>query len=120
MNQENRKYPRFCPNDLTASISIEPPPPGEKLTLEGTVINMSHAGIKIKLNTPVDIDIQKSALLINLTLPESGVPVTIRGMIRHLNNDSEYGFEYSERFQKSEADKLMFECIKVSDNNSQK
>ncbi len=117
MNQENRKYPRFRPNNLNASISIEPPPPGEKLTFEGTVINMSHSGIKIKLNSPVNIDIQKSALLINLTLPESGVPVTIRGMIKHLNNDSEYGFEYSEKLPKSDADKLMFECIKLSNNN---
>lgn len=114
MNTENRKQPRFCPKNLIASISINPPPPSEKITAEGTVVDMSHTGIKIKLTTPLNIDAQESTVLISLTLPESGVPVTIRGVIKHLTNESEYGLQYLEQHLEHEADDLMFECIKAA------
>jgi len=115
---DNRKHPRFCPNGLAASISIEPPPPDEKLTFDGTVVNISYTGIKIKLSTPLNTDIPDSFLLISLKLPESGVPVTIRGMIKHLNN-TECGLQYSsEKDLEHTVDSLMFECIKISDDTN--
>ncbi len=117
MNKENRRYPRFCPNGLIASISIEPPAPGKKFTAEGTVIDMSYTGVKIKLTSPLNLDIPKSAILINFTLPESGVPVTIRGMIKHLTNDSECGLQYSENNLGHEVDDLMLECIKLANDH---
>jgi len=118
MTEDNRKHPRFCPNELAASISIEPPPPDEKLTFDGTVVNISYTGIKIKLNTPLDIDIPNCLLHINLTLPESGVPVTIRGTIKHLNNNAECGLQYTEKNPEHAVDNLMFECIKISDDTN--
>ena len=120
MNKENRRYPRFCPNGLIASIIIEPPAPGINFTAEGTVIDMSYTGVKIKLTTPIDRDFTKSTILINFTLPESGVPVTIRGMIKHLTNDSEYGLQYSETNRDHEVDNLMLECIKLANDHPQK
>jgi len=117
---DNRKHPRFCPNGLAACISIELSPPDEKLTFNGTVINMSYTGIKIKLSTPLNIDIPDSLLHISLTLPESGLPVTIRGMIKHLNNDSECGLQYTGKDLEHSIDNLMFECIKISDDTNLK
>jgi len=115
---DNRKHPRFCPNGLAASISIEPPPPDEKLTFDGTVVNISYTGIKIKLSAPLNIDIPDSLLHISLTLPESGVPVTIRGTIKHLNNNSECGLQYTGKDLEHTVDDLMFECIKISDDTN--
>ena len=112
MNKENRRHPRFCPDNLTANISIEPPPPDKKFIIEGAVIDMSYTGIKIKLNMPIHSDISKSVILINLTLPESGIPLTIRGIIKHLNNRSECGLQYSDKHLEHKVDDLMFECIK--------
>ncbi len=114
MNTENRKYPRFCPKKLIASISIDPPHPAKKISIKGDVVDMSHTGIKIKLTTPLNIDIHESIMLINLTLPESGVPVAIRGKIKHLTNESEYGLQYLEPHLDHGADDLMFECIKAA------
>ncbi len=119
MDKENRKHPRFCPKGLSAKISISPPPPQDKITLEGTIIDMSYTGIKIKLNSPFNESLQKSIILINLTLPESGVPITIHGTIKHLCNVSEYGLQYANTHTESDIDDLMFECIKITDNQVQ-
>ncbi len=119
MDKENRNHPRVFPKGLTANISIEPPPPKDKISLEGTIIDISYTGIKIKLNTPFKECLQKSIILINLTLPESGVPITIRGTIKHLNNDSECGLQYANTHTENDVDDLMFECIKISDNHTQ-
>ncbi len=117
MNKENRKHPRFYPSGLMASISIEPPAPEKKLVFKGTVIDMSPAGIKIKLTTPLNINAEENTIMINLTLPESGVPVTIRGVIKHLTNDSEYGFQYSDNNTNHEVDNLILECIKLANKD---
>ncbi|MFK5950634.1 MAG: PilZ domain-containing protein [Methylococcales bacterium] len=119
MLSDNRKHPRFYPNGLAASINIVPPPPDDKITIDGTVINISYTGIKIKLNTPLNTNVAESTLLINLTLPESGVPITIRGVIKHLTDASECGLQYIGNEFEDEVDDLMFECIKISDNSVQ-
>lgn len=120
MDEEHRKYPRFCPIGLTASISIEPPLPKERFTLKGIILDMSYTGIKIKLDSPITKDIQKSMIAISLMLPESGIPVTIRGIIKYLNNSSECGFEYVKEHLDDEIDDLMFECIKRAEASVQR
>ncbi len=115
---DNRAHPRFNPNGLPVSISFDPPPPDEKFRVDGMVLNMSYTGIKIKLNSPLNIDIPECTLLINLSLPGSGVPVTIKGVIKHLSNDSMFGIEYTEKNLENEVDDLMFECIKLSDDTA--
>ena len=120
MDKDKRKHPRFSPNGLAANITIAPPPPKKELILEGTIIDMSYTGIKIKLNTAITTDLSESEIKINLTMPESGVPVSIHGIIKHLNNESECGLHYSEQHAEDEVDDLMFECIKIADNHTQK
>ena len=119
MDSENRKHPRFSPNGLAANITIDPPPPDEEIIVDGTIIDMSYTGIKIKLNTPINGDVPVSEIRINLTMPESGVPVTIHGIIKHLNGESECGMEYSMNHPEHKVDDLMFECIKIAEDHIQ-
>ena len=114
MDNDNRKHPRFKPNGLVANIIIEPPPPADEIILEGTVVDMSYTGIKIKLKTPIREDMPESEILIRLIMPESGVPVSIHGIIKHLNAESECGLQYSENHLEHDVDDLMFECIKLA------
>ena len=51
MQLDKRKYPRYTSSDLFAVITISPPPPDALISLEGVVLDMSHKGIKIKLNS---------------------------------------------------------------------
>ena len=119
MDTESRKHPRFSPNGLVAIITIDPPPPADEIILEGAVVDMSYTGIKIKLDKPISHDILESEIRIELTMPESGIPVTIHGIIKHLNAGEEYGLQYSEKHPEHEVDDLMFECIKVADDHIQ-
>jgi hypothetical protein len=114
MDIDNRRHPRFSPNGLVANITIEPPLPADKIILEGIVVDMSYTGIKIKLNTPISDDIPVSEILIKLTLPKSGIQVSIHGIIKHVDAGLEYGLQYSEKYPEHEVDDLMFECIKVA------
>lgn len=119
MDTDKRKHPRFSPNGLEANINIDLPPPGGEINLEGTVIDMSYTGVKIKLNHPFNTNISESQILINLTLPESGVPVSIRGVIKHISPEAEYGLQYSEMHSEQNVDDLMFECIKLAASHLQ-
>ena len=119
MDTDSRRHRRFSPNGLVANITIEPPSPADEIILEGIVVDMSYTGIKIKLNTAISDDFPVSEILIKLTLPESGVQVSIRGIIRHLNAGSEYGLQYSKKYPEHEIDDLMFECIKVANDHVQ-
>lgn len=113
MIQENRLRKRFYPEGLAAHIIINPPLGGE-ITIEGQVIDMSYGGIKIKLKEPFGYAVEEAELNIQLVLPESGVPVSIRGRIKHIINREEYGLKYSERHTEFELDDLMFECVKLA------
>jgi len=119
MDNENRNHPRFRPNGLNANISIDPPPPDEEIVLEGKIVDMSYTGIKIKLTKPIDNNLPTSEIKINLTMPESGVPVSIHGIIKHINEKDECGLEYSKKHQEQDVDDLMFECIKVANDHTQ-
>ena len=113
MIHENRFRKRFQPEGLAAHIIINPPVGGE-ITIEGQVVDMSYGGIKIKLKEPFAHTVEEAELSINLVLPESGVPVSIRGHIKHIVNREEYGLKYSERHAEFELDDLMFECVKLA------
>ena len=109
---ENRKHPRFNPQGLVANITIAPPPPDEHILLDGIVIDMSYTGIRIKLSEMMPQDIPESKIKINLTLPDSGLPFTIKGVIKYMNDDSECGMNYSKEHSEQEIDDFMFECVK--------
>lgn len=110
---DQREFPRYSSSDLNAVITISPPPPDEWIQLEGTVLNMSQRGIKIKLHSAMPDDIPTSKILINIVMPKSGLVVKIRGHIRHINDEHECGINYHVDHSEDELKSLLFECIKV-------
>lgn len=115
---ENRQRIRINPEGLTALISIKTPNKTEVM-IDGQVIDMSYGGIKIRLRQPFSQLPEEAELRITLVLPESGVPVSIHGQIKHLLNQCECGLEYGQQHSESEFDDLMFECVKMAPHVSQ-
>ncbi len=74
---------------------------------------MSYTGIKIQLNTPFPANISTSEIRILIIMPQSGLPISIHGIIRHCSKHNEYGLQFSNATD-SHLDNLMFECIKSS------
>ncbi len=114
MEIDKRSHKRFNPEGLAAHIMIDPPPPEPALTLDGVVVDMSYRGIKIKLNQPLAQEVNEAELRICIVLPESGVPMSIHGKIRHLRERCECGLQYAEQHTEDELDMLMFECVKYA------
>ncbi len=114
MEAEKRTRIRFNPEGLVAHIIIEPPPPDAEIVFDGLVVDMSYSGIKIKLNQPLSQDIEEGELRITLILPESGVPVSIHGMIKHIQEKQQCGLQYTDQHNEKELDSLMFECVKYA------
>ena len=112
MEAEQRKHPRFNPKGLTAKIDLISLSSDEVLHLKGTIVDMSYSGIKIKLSADMPVEISESKIKIHLTLPDTNIPVTINGVIKHKSKQSEFGLHYSEHHSEDEVDHLMFECIK--------
>ncbi len=114
MDAEKRTRKRFNPEGLIAHIIIDPPPPDEEIVIYGEVVDMSYTGIKIKLEHPLALIVDNAELRISIRLPESGVPMSIHGMIRHVNDYCECGLQYAEKHTETEMDDLMFECVKLA------
>lgn len=114
MEADKRIHKRICPEGLIAHLIIDPMPPGEEILLDGEVMDMSYSGIKIKLNRPLTQDFQQAELKISIILPESGVTVSIRGIIRHVQKSHECGFQYDCQHTEEDLDSLMFECVKYA------
>lgn len=112
METDKRKHHRFCPENILAKITMTLESPVKKISYEGSVVDMSYTGIKIKLNSPINIDIKEAKINIELTMPESRIPISIRGIIKHLDKKLEYGLQYIEKNLGQDIDNLMFECIK--------
>jgi hypothetical protein len=110
---ENRDRKRFNPEGLAAHIIIDPPPPEDEIVIDGQVVDMSYSGIKIRLKEPLAHDVEEAELRISLVLPESGVPVSIHGMIKHVADQQECGLQYADKHTEDEMDDLMFECVKL-------
>ena len=114
MEADKRIHQRFNPEGLAAHIIIDPPPPDEAIIIDGLVVDMSYSGIKIKLKQPFMQDVEEAELRISIVLPESGVTVSIHGLIKHVQAQHEFGLQYAERHTEDELDNLMFECVKFA------
>lgn len=112
MQVEQRDSPRYLSGTLNAVVHILPPSPSEEISLEGTVLDMSQKGVRIKLNTAMPDDIPDSKVIINIVMPKSGLAVKIQGYIRHINDDDVCGFHYHEDHCKDEINNLLFECVR--------
>lgn len=119
MEADKRIHKRFNPEGLRAHIIIEPPPPETEIILDGVVVDMSYRGIKIKLQHPLQHEVEEAELRISIVLPESGVPVSIHGMIKHIQEKHECGLQYADKHTEAELDNLMFECVKFETNNTE-
>lgn len=114
MEADKRSHKRFNPEGIVAHIIIDPPPPDDEIVIDGVVVDMSYSGIKIKLNQPLVHEIKEAELRISITLPESGVSVSIHGMIRHIQEMHQCGLQYAQQHTEDELDSLMFECVKYA------
>ena len=114
MEEEQRNHKRFKPAGLAAHIIIDPPPPAEEIVIDGLVVDMSYSGIKIKLKRPLGYDVEEAELRISIILPESHVPVSIHGMIKHVQDQHECGLQYADKHTEDQLDSLMFECVKYA------
>lgn len=112
MDAEKRHHPRFSPEGLSAHLIIEPLSTRNSIIIEGNIIDMSYRGIRLKLQHPLQQSFEQAHIRIVFHLPLSGVPLTIHGMIRHLNGDSDCGLQYADHHAEDDLDELMFECIK--------
>ena len=110
MSNDNRTHVRFNPKGLKATVTIFHPLVNQDIHLQGNVIDMSYSGIKIKLLSALPADLTDSKIKIALTMPKSGISITIKGSIRHFNQHSEYGMRYSKEHTEQAVDDFMFEC----------
>jgi PilZ domain len=108
---ERRQSPRFNPQGLKASITLEPP--HDPANLQGEVVDISHTGVKIKLNSPAAAGLN-GKVKIQLFLPESGIPFSISGILKYHNNSDELGLHYMDCPVVEALDSFMFECVKLS------
>lgn len=112
LEADRRQHPRFNPHGLKANIFLNTP--SESTNLEGEVVDISHTGVKIKLKTvmPVCDDLK---IRIEFLLPDSGIPFSISGILKHYQLDpTELGLHYVDCPVVEALDSFMFECIKLS------
>jgi hypothetical protein len=109
---ERRQHPRFNPHGLKANIFLEPP--SEPEFLEGEVVDISHTGVKILLKNDMPVSTDRK-IRIEFLLPESGIPFSISGILKHHQLDpTELGLHYVDCPVVEALDSFMFECIKLS------
>ena len=113
IDTERRQSPRYNPPGLMATIILESV--SDTLNLEGEVVDISHTGVKIKLNTPMPISIDHK-IRIEFFLPDSGIPFSISGILKHHNSQGELGLHYVDYPVVEALDSFMFECIKLVKN----
>lgn len=107
---ERRLHPRVSPEGLRAKIFLEPP--NDPHQLEGDVLDISLTGIKIKLDAPPgDIN---GKIKIALLLPETSIPLSITGVLKHQLSPSEVGLHYVGSPNADALDRLLFECTKLA------
>jgi hypothetical protein len=114
LQTDRRQSPRFCPKGLRVAICLEPS--HELAYMEGEVVDISYTGIKIRLDTPTAANMD-GKVRIQVFLPESGIPLTISGILKHQSTPTDLGLHYAENSNVIELDKFMFECIKLSKTN---
>lgn len=118
MNIEKRKYPRYTPKGLLANITLDPPGTGDRIILPGEVIDISYTGIKIRLSKPFEVDINHGQIKIEIVMPQSGVPIRIQGILRHIEDQCDFGLQFAELYKDQKVDDLMLECIKLAESPS--
>jgi hypothetical protein len=95
MDSDKCKHPPFNFNGLRVNITLIPVASSEKITLAGTLVDISYTGIRIKLSNEIHPDLPDSKIKMDFIMPASGVPVSIHGILRHVNAQVEHDLQYS-------------------------
>jgi hypothetical protein len=114
MDSDKCKHPPFNFNGLRVNITLIPVASSEKITLAGTLVDISYTGIRIKLSNEIHPDLPDSKIKMDFIMPASGVPVSIHGMLRHVNVQAEYGLQHSNRHPAQAMDYSILECIRIA------
>lgn len=115
MHTERRLHPRLSINGLKAHISIDRLK-NAPLEIDGNVIDISYTGLKIRLDSPLPEE-SEGIVQIVILLPESKIPLTIHGEIKHISPRFECGLYHGDHSTEEALDELMFECVKLSNSN---
>lgn len=106
-----REHSRFNPKGLTAQVTLEHDTE-EQIVVTGEILDISYSGIRLKLATALPVTINDK-LKIKLILPESGIALTISGIIKHEISDLEFGLHYDTPTSQSDYHEIVLECFKL-------
>ena len=113
MSSERRNHPRLILDGLLTSKVANQSLNKENVII-GDIIDISYSGIRVKLKKPLTAKINDH-IVISLTLPECGTPLTIHGNLKHQDSATEFGLHYIDNHPDTSVDDLLFECIKLTD-----
>ncbi|NOU14126.1 MAG: PilZ domain-containing protein [Methylococcaceae bacterium] len=111
LKNDQREFPRFNPKGLTAHVTLEHDT-DEQIEVTGEILDISYSGIRLKLTAALPVTINDK-LKIKLILPESGIPLTISGVIKHEISELEFGLHYDGPTSKSDYHEIVLECFKL-------
>lgn len=118
MASEKRAHPRFLPKGLHTNIVIDTATHEDCVSIGGgEIVDMSYSGVKFKLPKPLHIDFFNRVIRLMIIMPQSCIPISVHGNIKHFENNFEYGLEFTKTQNESIIDDLMFECIKYSEHS---
>ena len=83
----------------------------QEVSVEADILDISYTGIRVKLKQAFVADID-GRVKITMTLPDSGSPFSVHGILKHQHVDSECGVHYITPAKES-IDDLIFECIEL-------
>ena len=83
----------------------------QEVSVEADILDISYTGIRVKLKKGFVADID-GRVKITMTLPESGLPFSVHGILKHQHADTECGVHYITHANSS-IDDLIFECIEL-------
>lgn len=113
MNPEKRNQPRFTPQHILAQLAIVPPNALSPITCDGTVEDLCYGGIRIRLDQPLPRGLDEAQVRIAITLPKSGLSLSINGVIKYAVQSGTVGMQFADPNQgEAELDDFMFECVK--------
>jgi len=112
MKTEKRNHLRIKPQGLQADVLFKSA--DQEIALEADILDISYSGIRVKLKEAVASEIN-GHIRITMTLPESGTPFSVHGILKHQPTDSECGLHYVDHVEGS-IDDLMFECIELDNS----
>ena len=109
---EKRQHSRILVQDLHAEICVTESGTSQQSILQGSVVDMSNSGIKIKLLSPMPHTSPMSKISILLTNSNLSNPMTIKGMVRHISVNNECGVAFSNEVGNADIDEFLFECVR--------